>query len=60
MEDNGDEYTVNPIVLDATTAESFTLPPLTEEKIQSGMFYYWQIELSSILKSWSLQKYFIC
>ena len=46
MEDDGDEYTVNPIVLDATTAESFTLPPSAEETIQSGMFYYWQIDLS--------------
>ena len=38
MEDNGDEYTVNPIVLDAITTVSVTQPPVAEEKITSGMF----------------------
>ena len=37
--ENDDAYTVNPIVLDATTTESFTQPPLAEEEIPSGIHY---------------------
>ena len=51
IEDNEDAYTVNPIVLDATTTESYTQPPLAEEKIPSGIYYCWKIELTYIYKS---------
>ena len=50
IEDNEDAYTVNPIVLDATTTESFTRRPLAEEKIPSGIYYCWKIELTYIYK----------
>ena len=38
IEGYADAYTVNPIVLDATTTESVTQSPLAEENLQSGIY----------------------